>query len=132
MTLEEDQDRLTVSLIRSETSTNNQTIESNTIKLSYFFLVTDPGEYEFNYNIADNPLAVFADCEQENLCYHCKYDINIVISDGCDELYNQSFDNYDLNSWNSLCTNQYPNLVHPPIIIDFVNPGQYSITKHLH
>lgn len=127
---DEQQQNLTVSLIRSEVSANNQVLTSNSIKLTYFFLVSAPGIYEFDYDIIENPTAILEDCNNANLCYHCKYDLKIELRDECNLLHSENELNYNLNSWNANCGQTYPNIT-TSFTYNFQEAGAYSITKTL-
>ncbi len=128
---DEYQENLTVSMIRSEFSLNNQVVSPNNIKMTYFFLVTSPGTYDFDYDIVENPIAMFEDCNLDDLCYHCKYDLSIVLSDECGDLHTVTKDNFNLNSWSSICGVTNENMAVPPFTYNFPKAGMYSITKTL-
>ncbi|HET7115702.1 MAG TPA: hypothetical protein VFI29_04395, partial [Hanamia sp.] len=77
-----------LSSFRNETQTDNlidshnNIIDGTSIQSSKSLLVTIAGPQTFTYRMAAEALTI-KDCDSMNICYDCLYDLNITITDNC-------------------------------------------------
>lgn len=77
-----------LSSFRNETETDNlidshnNFINGTSIQSSKSLLVTVAGPQTFTYRMASQALTI-KDCDSMNICYDCLYDLNITITDNC-------------------------------------------------
>ena len=95
-------------------------------------LVARADTFQFNYRFTPATLHEL-NCQQQNICYTCRYDLEISITDNCNNqlLGGQPFDtvkhNFSLSSLASSCTDPDMNLSFSLILPE----GSYMITKKL-
>ena len=95
-------------------------------------LVPQAGFYTFNYSLSPSTLSEMA-CNGQNICYTCAYDLQITITDNCNnqllggQPYQSVKPNFTLGSFTSNCT--------PGQLIDtftlWLPEGSYEVTKTL-
>jgi RHS repeat-associated protein len=111
----------------------NNIISGNTITSNKGLLVTKAGNHTFNYNLAADSLSL-ADCKDQNICYDCLYDLEITITDDCNNqllggeplvIRKSNFKMYEIDT---TC-----NMVVPvdTSFVRWLEPGSYNITKKL-
>jgi YD repeat-containing protein len=61
---------------------SNNIINGNTIQSTKSLLVTKAGPQTFTYKMASEALTI-QDCDTNNICYDCLYNLNITITDNC-------------------------------------------------
>ena len=61
---------------------NNNIISGTSIQSSKSLLVTVAGPQTFTYKMASEALSI-KDCDSMNICYDCLYNLNITITDNC-------------------------------------------------
>jgi hypothetical protein len=96
-------------------------------------LVSAAGNYAFNYKL-DPASLIEKNCENQNICYTCLYDLQITITDNCNnqllpgkKAYEKVIRNFSLGAITPSCTPQ-------PMTVSFnlpLSPGSYQITKRL-
>lgn len=112
---------------------SNDIINGTSIQSSKSLLVTVAGLQTFHYRMAAQALTL-QDCQQQNICYDCLYDLNITITDNCN---NQLIGgapivitkrNFQLFKLDTSC-----NMVIPmdTSFSYFLPEGEYNITKTL-
>ena len=63
-------------------NSNNNFIDGNIIQSTKSLLVTIAGPQTFTYKMASQALTI-QDCKQRNICYDCLYNLNITVTDNC-------------------------------------------------
>ena len=115
------------------TDTSNNIIKGLSIESSKGMIVTKAGNNIFKYSLLPDTLTI-ADCKNLNICYDCVYDLQVTLSDDCN---NKQFNgnpvvisrtNLSIGKLDTTCT---PNI---PLAIDttiFLPEGSYTVTKKL-
>jgi len=98
-------------------------------------LLVPVGEnYIFNYQLSPAALQILA-CDSVPVCYDCLYDLEITITDDCN---NQNFDgvafdttlrNFNLQAIDTTCTNGPQGFSF--VFTKYLQPGSYVVTKRL-
>jgi RHS repeat-associated protein len=115
------------------------TPESNVIKDLVMeskkgLLVSSQGNHVFSYQLTPQSLTL-AGCNAANICYDCLYDLEISITDDCNnqKLGGHAFDttirNFNLNAIDTTCSNQAS--LFSLNFTKFLVEGSYEVTKKL-
>ena len=110
-------------------------IKDNTVMESQkSLMVTDAGPYTFNYDLSPESLQKNS-CSNTPICYDCLYDLEIKITDDCNNQklpgykpYDTVIHNFSLNSIDTSCTAAAGFHVSFSITLD---PGNYEVVKTL-
>lgn len=62
---------------------SNNIVKGTVIESAKTLLVTQAGSYQFNYSLNADTLKAMACSNGQNLCYDCLYDLEITITDDC-------------------------------------------------
>ncbi|MCX6317421.1 MAG: DUF6443 domain-containing protein [Bacteroidetes bacterium] len=104
-------------------------VKGRSIEMVKDLVVTSAGIRHFEYRLDPKQL-LLKNCQQQNICYDCLYDLEIVISDACTRavVHTETKNNFSI-PYNSVCGTDPAN-----IDIDFdvlLAEGVYTITKTL-
>lgn len=131
-------DKLSSNTLRTITKklldkTNNQ-IKGTSIESSKALLVPKAGNHSFSYSLTPDSLTL-ATCRSTNICYDCMYDLEITISDDCNNAFNNgnpvrlSRSNVSINNPDTVCNSFQPFPQADTTV--FLPEGSYLITKKL-
>ncbi|HKO81986.1 MAG TPA: hypothetical protein VJU78_16380, partial [Chitinophagaceae bacterium] len=131
-------DKLSSNVLRTITkklidSTNNQ-VRGTLIESSKALLVPKSGSHRFIYSLAPDSIRI-ATCASTNICYDCMYDLEITITDDCNNSFNNGNpvrivrSNVKLNPADTLCNpfTAFPQMDTTLILAE----GSYLVTKRL-
>lgn len=112
---------------------NSRFLENWSMVNQKSLLVSAAGNYAFNYKL-DPASLIEKNCDNQNICYTCLYDLQITITDNCNNQllpgkkpYEKVLRNFSLGAITPSCTPQ-------PMTVAFnlpLSPGTYQITKRL-
>lgn len=115
------------------TDSTNNIIKGLTIESSKGMVVTKAGNNIFHYSLLPDTLNI-KDCNQQDICYDCVYDLQVTITDDCN---NKQFNgkpliisrtNLSIGALDISCT---PNTALGIDTMVFLNEGSYTVTKKL-
>jgi RHS repeat-associated protein len=97
-------------------------------------LVARPGNHTFNYTL--NPESLLKEgCDSNMVCYDCLYDLQITITDDCNnqklggQPFDTTFHNFSIGAIDTLCANAAQGF--SVSFTKFLESGSYDITKKL-
>lgn len=115
------------------TSTNN-TVKGTAIEAVNSIVVTRAGAHSFNYQLNAQSLGL-ENCNDETVCYDCLYDLEITVTDDCnnqnmpgDTAFRSVTKNFSLNAIDTTCTAAQSFAVNFSLNL---SEGAYIITKRL-
>jgi len=110
-------------------------LSKNELVSSQPLIVTDRGDVEFYYNMSGGSYEPDPECLPEGVCYHCAYDLEIIVTDECGEILNDGGlpyveNNFSYESLANSCSQSPEGLTYSFTIQD-MDPGQYQVFKRL-
>ncbi|MET0637786.1 MAG: RHS repeat-associated core domain-containing protein [Chitinophagaceae bacterium] len=112
----------------------NNVIKGTSLEMTKGLMVTSAGDHTFNYSLSPESLGL-DDCNSAEICYDCLYDLEITITDDCNnqslpnqEPYKYIHRNFTLSEIDTTCAAanafSYSHTL-------FLNEGSYQVTKKL-
>jgi len=110
-------------------------IKGTSIESSKSLLVTKPGAHRFVYSLKPDSISIIA-CDASTICYSCKYDLEITLSDDCN---NGSFggtpvtiSRKNISGYNLACSTAVSDTNSLKVDTTItLSEGNYTVTKRL-
>jgi RHS repeat-associated protein len=113
--------------------TTNNLVSGTSIIATKALVVTRAGLHRFQYSFATDSISI-KDCNNNNVCYDCLYDLQITVSDDCSNPGNQPFSiqKTSLKLTDIIDTTCNPLIAFPTVDTSFfLSEGSYTVTKKL-
>jgi RHS repeat-associated protein len=119
-------------IVKKLLDSNTNLIKGTTIESSKGLVVTKAGNHTFHYSLMPDSVNI-EDCDQVDICYDCIYDLEITITDECNNTSLPGDTALVIKRGNfSLDTNCNANVAFPSVDHTvFLEEGAYLVTKKL-